>query len=240
MFNAANAILVLDGPPPDGLRVPLPAGEYSTAPTAEPVGRALPAAYRDDVGLTLSGVVTRTHEAGFLPVVLERALHDGLRLHSGGAYGLWSSMADVDNEHALVAGGSEVVNEMLPTLAKAALEVTGQLAENGVPREWVQEAVDQRLRVLESPAARVETALEAAYAALSDRVPMSYEELLTQLRETDSGAGRPSGPGAPRLAARRPSRGRSAPAVHPGGDVPRVAAARAMATSTATSTGPPT
>ena len=80
VFNAANAILVLDGPPPDGLRVPLPAGEYSTAPTAEPVGRALPAAYRDDVGLTLSGVVTRTHEAGFLPVVLERALHDGLRL----------------------------------------------------------------------------------------------------------------------------------------------------------------
>jgi hypothetical protein len=74
---------------------------------------------------------------------------------------------------------------MLPTLGQAALEVTAQLAENGVPREWIQEAVDRRLRVLESPAARVETALEAAYAALSDRVPMSYEELLTQLRETD-------------------------------------------------------
>ena len=185
VFNAANAILVLDGPPPEGLRVPLPAGEYSTTPTAEPVGRALPAAYRDEVGLTLSGVVTRTHEAAFLPEVLERALHDALRRHSGGAYGLWSSMADVDNEHAVIAGGSEVVNEMLPTLGKAALEVTAQLAENGVPREWVQEAVDRRLRVLESPAARVETALEAAYAALSDRVPMSYEELLTQLRETD-------------------------------------------------------
>ena len=185
VFNAANAVLVLDGPPPDGLRVPLPAGEYSTARTAEPVGRALPAAYRDEVGLTLSGVVTRTHEAGFLPVVLERALHDGLRRHSGGAYGLWSSMAEVDNDHVLIAGGSEVVDEMLPMLAKAALDVTGRLAENGVPREWVQEAVDRRLRVLESPAARGETALEAAYAALSDRVPMSYEELLTQLRETD-------------------------------------------------------
>ncbi len=98
---------------------------------------------------------------------------------SGPRWPTWTTSTRV------VAGGSEVVDEMLPTLAKAALEVTGQLAENGVPREWVQEAVDRRLRVLESPAARVETALEAAYAALSDRVPMTYEELLTQLRETD-------------------------------------------------------
>ncbi len=185
VFNAANAILVLDGPPPAGLSVPLPAGEYLPTAKAEPVGRALPAAYRDHIGLTLSGVVTRSHEAGFLPVVLERALHDGLRRHSGSAFGLWSSMAEVDNEYAVVAGGSEVVDEMLPTLAQAALEVTGQLAEQGVPREWVQEAVERRLRVLESPAAEVETALEAAYAALSDRVPMTYDELLAQLRNTD-------------------------------------------------------
>ena len=185
VFNAANAILVLDGPPPAGLSVPLPSGEYLPAAKAEPVSRALPAAYRDETGLTLSGVVTRTHEAGFLPVVLERALHDALRSHSGSAFGLWSSMADVDNEHAVIAGGAEVVDEMLPTLARAALEVTGQLAERGVPREWVQEAVERRLRVLESPAAEVETALEAAYAALSDRVPMTYDELIAQLRGTD-------------------------------------------------------
>ena len=185
VFNAANAILVLDGPPPEGLSIPLPAGEYSPARTAEPIARPLPAAYRDEVGLTLSGVVTRSHEAAFLPIVLERALHDGLRRHSGSAFGLWSSMADVDNEHAVVAGGSEVMAEMLPSLAKAAFEVTGQLAQDGVPREWVQEAVDRRLRMFESPAARGETALEAAYSALSDRVPLTYEELLTQLRETD-------------------------------------------------------
>jgi hypothetical protein len=185
VFNSANAILVLDGPPPEGLTLPLPAGEYLPTPEAEPVGRILPAAYRDEVGLTLSGVVTRTHEATFLPFVLERALHDGLRRHSGSAFGLWSDLADVDNEHTVVAGGSEVVPEMLPSLAEAAFEVTEQLARDGVPREWVQEEVDRRLRMLEYPAARGETALEAAYAALSDRVPKSYEELLTELRETD-------------------------------------------------------
>ncbi len=88
VFNASNAILVLDGPPPEGLSIPLPPGEYFPTPVAEPIARALPAAYRDEVGLTLTGVVTRTHEAGFLPVVLERALHDGLRRHTGSASGL--------------------------------------------------------------------------------------------------------------------------------------------------------
>jgi hypothetical protein len=185
VFNASNAILVLDGPPPAGMSVPLPAGEYLHAPAAVPVNRPVPAAYRDEVGLTLSGVVTRTHEAGFLPDILERSLHDGLRRHSGGAYGLWSSMTEVDNEHAVIAAGSDLVPEMLPGLAGAALEVTARLAENGVPRDWVLEAVDNRLRVLESPAAMVETALEGAYAALSGQVPLSYEELLDRLRATN-------------------------------------------------------
>jgi zinc protease len=185
VFNAENAILVLDGPPPAGLSVPLPAGEYLHAPAAVPVDRPLPAAYRDEAGLTLSGVVTRTHEAGFLPDILQRALHDGLRRHSGGAYGLWSSMTDVDNRHAVVAAGADVVPEMLRGLSGAALDVIERLAANGVPRDWVQEAVDRRLRVLESPAAMVETALEGAYAALAEQVPLSYEELLEQLRTTN-------------------------------------------------------
>ena len=59
------------------------------------------------------------------------------------------------------------------------------------PREWVQEAVDRRLRVLESPAAEVETALEAAYAALNDQVPdirkSTYSQLLVQPGDAYSG-----------------------------------------------------
>src|SRR3954454_18093997 len=185
VFNAANAILILDGPPPPDLSVPLPAGEYLHAPDAVSLERPMPAAYRDEVGLALSGVVTRTHEASFLPDILERSLHDGLRRHSGGAYGLWSSMTEVDNGHAVIAAGSDVLAEMLPGLAGAVLEVTERLGERGGPRDWVMEAVERRLRVLESPAAMVETALEAAYAALSGQVPLTYEQLLAQLRNTD-------------------------------------------------------
>ncbi len=185
VFNSSNAVLVLDGPPPAGLSIPLPHGEYHPATPAVALSRPMPSAYRDDAGLTLSGEVSRTHEAGFLPTIFERALHDGLRQHTGAAYGLWSDITDVDNHHSVVAAGAEVTREMLPSLARAALDVTQRLHDDGVPREWVREAVEGRRRILESPAAMVETALEAAYAALRDDVPVSYEELLQQLYDTD-------------------------------------------------------
>jgi hypothetical protein len=184
VFNAANAILVLDGPPPPDLALGLPAGEYLPPAPAVPVQRRLPAAYADQ-GLTLSGVVSRTHEATFLPGILERAVHDGLRQRTGGAYGPWSSMSEVDDQHLVVAGGSDVVPEVLSTVAGAGVEVVRRLAEEGVPKAWVDEAVQQRLERLDSPAALADVALESAYAVLSDRVPMSHQELLDQLRSTD-------------------------------------------------------
>jgi hypothetical protein len=185
VFNAANAILVLDGPPPPDLKLPLPGGEYLPPTPTQPVQRRLPAAYRDDAGLTLSGVVSRTHEATFLPGILERAVHDGLRQRTGGAYAPWSSMAEVDDQYLVVGGGSDVVPEILSTAASAGLDIVQRLAEEGVPRAWVEEAVQQRLSRLDSPAGMADVALESAYAVLSDRVPLSHEEMLDQMRDTD-------------------------------------------------------
>jgi hypothetical protein len=185
VFNAANAVLVLDGPPPGDLKLPLPGGEYLPPSPADPVQRRIPAAYRDDAGLTLSGAVSRTHEATFLPGVLERAVHDGLRETTGGAYGPWSSMTEVDDQHIVVAGGSDVVPEILSNVATAGVDVVRRLAADGVPRAWVEEAVQHRLSRLDSPAALADVALESAYAVLSDRVPRSHDELLDQLHHTD-------------------------------------------------------
>ena len=185
VYNAANAILVLDGPPPEGLTLGLPPGEYLPPTATAPVSRRLPAAYRDDSGLTLSGVVSRTHEATFLPGVLERAIHDGLRQRTGGVYGPWSSMVEVDDGHLVVGGGSDVVPEILTNVANAGIDVIRRLAEDGVPREWVQDAVQQRASRLDSPTAAVDVALESAYAVLSDRVPRSHEELLEQVQTTN-------------------------------------------------------
>ena len=185
VFNQANAILVLDGPPPPGLRLPLSAGAYQEPPVAEPVSRPLPASYVDDAGLTLSGVVRRTHVATFLPGLLERAIHDGLRQRTGGAYAPWSSMVEVDDLHAVVGCGSDVVPETHATAGPAGVDVLTRLVADGVPRAWVQEAVEQRLAWLQAAEAPFQVAREAAYAALSGRVPQSLEELLEEVRDTD-------------------------------------------------------
>ena len=185
VFNAANAILVLDGPPPADLRLGLPAGEYLPPVPATPVPRRFPAAYRDEGGLTMSGVVSRTHEATFLPGVLERAVHDGLRERLGGAYAPWASMTETDDQHLVVGCGADVVPEILGNVANAGLDVIRRLADDGVPRAWVEEAVQQRVARLDLPGAAADVALESAYAVLSDRVPRSHEELLDQVRTTN-------------------------------------------------------
>jgi hypothetical protein len=112
-------------------------------------------------------------------------VHDGLRESTGGAYAPWSSSAEVDDEHLVIGGGSDVVPEILATVAGAGLEVVRNLAEKGVPRAWVEEAVQQRLTRLEAPGAQADVALDSAYAALSGRVPLTHEEMIDQLRSTD-------------------------------------------------------
>jgi len=186
VFNSANAVLVLDGPPPKGLTLPLVGGEYLPPTPAVPVRRRHPAAYVDDVGgLTLSGVVDRTPEADLLAALLERAVHDGLRQRLGGAYAPWSSRVDVDDQRAVVAAGSDAVPEMLPTMAETGFEISRRLSQDGVPRAWVQEAIDARLRVLGMPGAPLEVALGSAHAVLSDQVPKTHEELLDETRGLD-------------------------------------------------------
>jgi hypothetical protein len=135
--------------------------------------------------MTLSGVVSRTHEATFLPAILERCVHDGLRESTGGAYAPWSNAVEVDDQHLVIGGGSDVVPEILGSVAGAGLEIVRSLAEAGVPRAWVEEAVRQRMTRLEAPGALAEVALESAYAALSGRVPLTHEEMVDQLRGTD-------------------------------------------------------
>ena len=161
------------------------AGEYLPPSPVEPISatpaRGLPRRGRADA--------ERRRVAdprGDLPSrLLERAVHDGLRQSTGGVYAPWSSTTEIDDEHLVIGGGSDVVPEILGTVAGAGLDVVRRLAGEGVPRAWVEEAVQQRLARLESPNAIADVALESAYAALSSRVPLSHEELVDQLRDTD-------------------------------------------------------
>jgi len=185
VFNRSNVVLVLDGEPPPALALPLPPGEYQPPKPAQPVERPLPATYVDDAGLTLSGVVRRTHPSTFLPGILERAVHDGMRERTGGVDGPWASLVDVDDQYSVVAGGSGIERDILDKAVDALVEVSRDLAKDGVPRAWLKEAIDARLGELEAPEAAFGVAHRAALAVLSDRVPKSLEELVEEVRTTD-------------------------------------------------------
>jgi hypothetical protein len=185
VFNRSNAVLVLNGEPPSTMALPFPPGEYQPPTPAHPVERPLPATYVDEAGLTLSGLVRRTHASTFLPGILERAVHDGMRERTGGVDGPWAFLVDVDDQHSVVAGGAGVERDILDKAIDSVTEVAHGLANEGVPRAWLKEAIDARLGELEAPDAAFGVAKGAALAVLSDRVPKSMEELVEELRTTD-------------------------------------------------------
>jgi hypothetical protein len=185
VFNRSNVVLVLDGPPPPTLALPLPPGEYHEPAPATPVDRHLPATYVDDAWLTLTGQVRRTHASSFLPGILERAVHDSMREHTGGVDSPWARLVDVDDQYSVVGGGSAVQRDAVAKSVEAGIEVAERLARDGVPRTWLQEAVDTRVHELEDPDVAFLVAHRSALAVLSDRVPKTFEELLDEARSTD-------------------------------------------------------
>ncbi|WP_151081591.1 hypothetical protein [Nocardioides cynanchi] len=185
VFNRSNVVLVLDGPPPADLALPLPPGEYHAPAPAQQVDRPLPATYVDDAWLTLTGAVRRTHASSFLPGILERAVHDGMREHTGGVDSPWARLVDVDDRHSVVGGGSAAQRDAVVKSVETALEIAARLGRDGVPRDWLQEAVDNRLGELEHRDVGFLIAHRSALAVLSDRVPQTLEEMVDELRSTD-------------------------------------------------------
>ena len=187
VFNRRNGALVLDGPPPAGLRLHLPDGEYLRPPAAVPCEDNLPAAYVENGGLTLSGVVARSATATLAHEVLQRALRERLRDHAGAAYAPWATYEPVDQEQALILGGSDVLDDLLPSLVDNLLELIGRIKSQPVPAEWIAEIVEAREQALRDPYSAASLAGRAAHLVLQERPPQTHEEVLEELLATDAG-----------------------------------------------------
>ena len=90
VFTRGNAVLMLDGPPPEGLTLELPDGELLAPPPAVSNVATQPALYVDR-GLVMSGVVARSEEATMLPDLLQLALKRRLRDEAAAAYAPWGA-----------------------------------------------------------------------------------------------------------------------------------------------------
>jgi hypothetical protein len=82
VFVRDNAVLVLDGPPPEGLSIDLPPGALLPVPVATPV-ETDPAGYEDVSGIVFSSTVPRDGDMWIGVQVLQRVLTERLRHGAG-------------------------------------------------------------------------------------------------------------------------------------------------------------
>ncbi|WP_148612009.1 hypothetical protein [Nocardioides rubriscoriae] len=191
VFTRQNAVLVLDGPPPPGLRLSLPEGSLLPPAQARPLEQPTPAAYVDEGGPVLSGTVGRSLAATIAVEILQRALHDRLRA-TGGAYAPWATYERVDRTRAVLLGGSDVLPERLPDLVDTLLSMCTAIDTEDVPGPWLSEVLQARLQGMNDPLFGPALAVRAAHDHLDETTVHSHDELLAELHAVDGPAVRDS------------------------------------------------
>jgi hypothetical protein len=134
----------------------------------------------DESGLVLSGVVPRSAAMTVAPHVLREALVDRLRHQDGAAYAPWSVYERVDADHAVLLGGSDVLPEVLPTLADTATELVGALRSGPDPGR-LAEIRASLLQTMRDPYAQIGLAVRAASSYFSGRDVLSFDELIAEV-----------------------------------------------------------
>ncbi|MCW2762980.1 MAG: hypothetical protein JWR85_3181 [Marmoricola sp.] len=185
VFVRGNCVLMLDGPPPPGMRLHLKDGEFLTPRDAEPQEMS-PSAYAEEAGLVLSGVVMREAAATFLPELLERALLEELRGRLGGAYSPWSTYEAVDAHRAVVVAASDMLGEFNAEGIHSAVQSSWRFAAEGVPPEWVADIVAARSQALQDPYAAFGLAVRAGHYWLGGQHPLTFTEVLEELHSTSA------------------------------------------------------
>jgi zinc protease len=131
VFTAGNAVLWMSGPPPAGLRLPLPPGPRYAAPAPQPRVHAGPTWYAGrGAGLALTALMARGEALGAASWWLERLLHHRLRAVHGHSY--FTSVEVTPLAHALSeltvqadglpGSGDRLVADLLSVLDHAASE----------------------------------------------------------------------------------------------------------------------
>jgi hypothetical protein len=182
VFTRGNAVLVLDGPPPPGLKIDLHDGELLRPKPAVACEDPLPAIYQDDAGLVLSGIVARSPGATLVPYVLERMLRDRLRHDAGGAYAPWSVYQAVDDDNALALAGSDLTTKLLPEIVGEIRRMMHKIKDSGLPQDIVAEAVELRVQALLDPYNAVGLAYAASSYVLSGQSPKTLDQIVEESR----------------------------------------------------------
>jgi hypothetical protein len=135
-FVRDNAVLVLTGPPPEGLRLSLPTGPRPAEEPGRTTALPLPALVRDDIPHpTLSFTLPREEWSGSLVRILAERVLDDIRHRRGIAYEVDLATARLDADrtiHALFTDGHE---DQAGTIAATIWAALQDLADRGPAQE---------------------------------------------------------------------------------------------------------
>ncbi|MCW2834299.1 MAG: peptidase [Nocardioides sp.] len=169
VFTRENAVLMLDGPPPPGWRLPLPSGRLRFPEPAHTV-EELPAGYVD-VGLLASGVVRRTPAATLLPETLRREFVNEFRERLGGAYAPFCGYEYADVDHAVAYVGTDIDGAAHRGCATTARELLETHAQRGPDEAVVSGIKAMTIQGLRDPYATYGLARRAGAMHLAGEDP---------------------------------------------------------------------
>ncbi len=190
-FTRANAVLWLTGPPPAGLRLPLPDG----TPVAVPVGEQVVPAGRHwllDDGVRAAAVsvlLGDSRAASLIEHVLHQRLFQRLRMDEGIAYdpGVRRSVLGPRHRHLLLTTDTRPDDRLVA--AQALVQVVDELAEHGPTESEISACRDELTAALGH--IEVDAVLDRAAARLLLGLPeQSLDELLAEVHALDGESAR--------------------------------------------------
>jgi hypothetical protein len=163
VFTCDNAVLVLSGPPPASLRLPLRSRGRLTVPPLVDMLPTTPAWFEHswpDVGMLT--VLPRSSAAVAYTYALQRDLVENLRIRLGMAYSPTVDYEPYDANTALVFARADAHRDHLEQVAQVVAGTVTALAERGPSAHHMQEYRDTAVKQYSLPGAALSAALYEA------------------------------------------------------------------------------
>ncbi|MEH3034327.1 MAG: hypothetical protein PGN07_09885 [Aeromicrobium erythreum] len=184
VFTRENAALVLDGPPPSGLRLDLPSGSLLQPMPVEPIESRFPAAYVEPGGLLLSGTVPRSPSTHLVADALQALLVRELRDRAAGAYSPFATYEHVDAETSILVAGSDTTPELREVVVDLLVTLLQDLRTSGMPAELVEDARANLLASAADPYNAFGIASSLAYRHLRGLDEVSADDVVDEIVRT--------------------------------------------------------
>lgn len=165
-FHRGNAALALTGPPPPGLRLPLPAGAPNTQLHPAPLDLRTPARV-DGNGFQLTMLATWSAELASAMQIFEMRLTNLLRHDRGLVYSLHREVLPTGGAEAVILLGGEVAGDV----GEDVLRAVDELAVDGVTAEELRWEALMLRELVEDPETATSLPWEEAHWHLTGDLP---------------------------------------------------------------------